>query len=50
MILPKHYWLEVDPETKNPTGQVCWAYYGQSDKPTDGYWILVEQVEAPNQD
>lgn len=44
---PKYYWMEVDPETKNPTGEVCWVFYGFSDKPTEGYWILVKEVEPP---
>ena len=37
------YWLEVDPETGNPTGEACWAYF-KDDKPTEGNWLLVKQV------
>ena len=40
---PKEYWVEVDPETFNPTGNVCWAYY-ESDKPIEGHWIKVRKV------
>lgn len=49
MIYTKKYWLEVDLETGNPTGNVCWAYYGEKDKPMDkpinGHWILVREVK-----
>ena len=41
---PVQYWVEVDPETYNPTGAVCWACC-HADKPIEGFWILVEQVE-----
>lgn len=43
--MDNHYWLEVNPETGNPTGLACWAYYGLNDKPTEGHWILVKKVE-----
>lgn len=44
MNFPRRYWLEVDLETGNPTGEVCWAYYGEADRPIEGCWILVEEV------
>ncbi len=47
MTYPRRYWLEIDPETGNPTDQVCWAYYGESDRPIEGYWILVEEIAVP---
>jgi len=50
MVKSKEYWLEVDPETKNPTGNVCWAYYGLADKPTEGYWILVQHIQIEDKD
>ncbi len=34
------YWIEVDPETKDSTGNICWAYY-PGDKPAKGYWLEV---------
>jgi len=37
------YWVEVDPQTKNPTGNICWAYY-PSDRPSVGYWLEVIQT------
>ena len=37
------YWIEVDKETKNPTGNICWSYY-QYDKPLIGNWIEVIQT------
>ena len=42
---PRSYWLEIDPQTGNPKGSVCWAYYGINDKPIVGNWILVREVE-----
>jgi len=50
MILPDHYWIELDPRTGNPTGNVCYAYYYPGDKPIVGLWILVEEVEEPVKD
>jgi hypothetical protein len=38
------YWIEIDLETKNPTGRICWAFYPQ-DKPAIGYWIKVREVK-----
>lgn len=38
----RKYWLEIDLETGNPVGGVCWAYY-KDDKPIEGYWILVKE-------
>jgi hypothetical protein len=49
MTYNDHYWIEVDPETNNPTGNVCWAYWGLGDKP-EGYWIMVKRVEIPDKD
>lgn len=40
----KEYWIEVDPETYNPTGKICWAYY-PDDKPINGFWIKVKEVK-----
>jgi len=40
-----HYWLEIDSETKIPTGKVCLAPFGVLDKPKDGFWILVQKKE-----
>lgn len=42
-----YYWLSVDYVTGNPTGEACWAYYGLSDKPTEGNWILVKEAYIP---
>lgn len=50
MILPDHYWIQLDPDSRNPTGKICHGYYGLSDKPMDGLWILVKQVEEPVED
>lgn len=41
------YWLEVNPETMLPTGKACSAYFGLSDKPIEGYWLLVEEISVP---
>jgi hypothetical protein len=42
------YWVEVDRETKNPTGNVCWAYY-PGDRPSKGYWVKVRETGENNQ-
>lgn len=45
MVLGKgHYWVEVDSDEEY-TGNICSAYYGESDKPTVGIWILVKKVD-----
>jgi uncharacterized protein (DUF2164 family) len=38
------YWIEVDRENKNPTGNICWAYY-PGDRPIVGTWIKVREVK-----
>lgn len=40
---PREYWVEIEPDTGNPTGHICWAYY-LNDKPQKGNWILVKEV------
>jgi len=35
------YWLAVDPETGNPTGDACWAVF-PGDLPAVGFWIEVK--------
>ena len=47
MTYPDHYWLELNPETGNPTGEACHAYYGLSDRPTVGFWVMVCTVPEP---
>ena len=54
MILGKgYYWIEAD-EDGEYTGNMCSAYYGESDKPTVGNWILVKkttiEIETENTD
>lgn len=45
VLKEEHYWLEVDPETMLPTGRArLVGYYGDSDKPTSGFWVLVKRV------
>lgn len=36
------YWVQVNPKTKNPTGNICWAFY-PDDRPTVGHWIKVTE-------
>lgn len=44
MILGEgHWWIQVDDDGM-PTNHICSAYYGDSDKPTVGKWILVKKV------
>ena len=45
-VAPKiaEYYVEIDPETKNPTGNVCWAYYPE-DRPAVGTWLKVKETE-----
>lgn len=43
---PRKYWIEIDPVTSNPTGEICWAYYAD-DKPLEGNWLLVQECEVP---
>ncbi len=42
--MKNRYWMEIDPETKNPIGNACWSYY-DADRPLVGHWILVEEVK-----
>ena len=35
-----HWWMEVDSDGM-PTGSICSAFYGESDKPVEGKWVLV---------
>jgi len=49
MIFLDHYWIELDPDG-NPTGHVCHGHYGISDKPMEGFWIFVKQVEITDKD
>ena len=51
-VYPDHYWVEIsalDSELKHTTGEVCSAYYGESDKPVQGIWILVKKVDDSDQ-
>lgn len=38
-----HYWIEID-EDDLPTGSACSAYYGESDKPMSGNYVLVRRM------
>ena len=40
----REYWVKIDPETGNPLGGICWAYY-PDDKPISGTWIKVREVK-----
>lgn len=44
---PIRYWIAIDPETGNPTGNACWAYY-PGDEPAAGFWIEVEFTGKDN--
>jgi hypothetical protein len=53
MTYPGHYWLLIDPETELPSnepGSACSAYYGLSDKPVEGNWVMVCTVPEPRKD
>jgi hypothetical protein len=44
---PGYWWMELD-EDGEPTGHICSAYYGESDRPMQGTWILVGQIMVVN--
>jgi hypothetical protein len=48
-VAPKvaEYWVEIDYETKNPTGNICWAYFAE-DRPAQGFWIKVRELQGVN--
>lgn len=41
---PRSFWVEMDEDWANPTGNICWAYY-PLDKPTNGNYIKVSEVK-----
>lgn len=44
------YWIQVEPDTYNPTGHTCWSYYpGDTPCPSAGFWIEVKETGKTNQ-
>ena len=44
-----YYWIEVDPETFNPTGNICWGTF-LGDRPIQGFWIKVKSIGLDNRE
>lgn len=44
-----YYWIEVDPENFNPTGNICWGTYN-GDRPIQGFWIKVKSLGVDNRE
>jgi len=41
------YWLEVDVEVGLPTGVFVVVNKAMTNKPLEGFWILVKHIEEP---
>lgn len=42
------FWVEVDPKTYNPTGQVCWHTHAAA-TPKEGFWLKMVETGFHNQ-